>query len=151
LDTRRVGRVVRAACLVALAAATVIFFVSGLHKNNQITQLRQHGVPVRFTVSGCLGLLGGSGSNEAGYSCKGSFILDGHRYQEPIPGNSLHRPGSVLQAVTVPGDPALVITVHMLDGEHTSGTVYIVPGILLAILLGLLGTLVVRRRRRLRA
>ncbi len=147
LDTRLVGRVIGALLLVALAAAVVIFFVAGLHKNTQISQLRQHGVPVRFTVSGCMGLLGGSGSNAAGYACRGSFTLDGHRDNEPIPGNSLHPPGTVLRAVAVPGDPALVITVRMLDGEHTSGTVFILPAVLLVVLALLVGALVLRRRR----
>src|SRR5580692_10409535 len=57
LDARLVGRVVGALLLVALALAVVIFFVAGLHKNTQISQLRHHGVPVRFTVSGCIGQL----------------------------------------------------------------------------------------------
>jgi hypothetical protein len=149
LDARLVGRVVGVLLLVALALAVVIFFVAGLHKNTQISQLRQHGVPVRFTVTGCIGQLGGSGSNAAGYSCRGSFTLDGRRYNEPIPGNSLHPPGAVLQAVAVPGDPALVITARMLDGEHTSGSVFILPAVLLVVLALVVGVLV-RRRRHLR-
>ena len=149
LDTRLVGRVIGALLLVALAVAGVIFLVAGLHKNTQISQLRQHGVPVRFTVSGCMGLLGGSGSNPVGYACRGSYTLDGHRYNEPIPGNSLHPPGAVLRAVAVPGDPALVITAPMLAGEHTSGTVFILPAVLLVVLALLVGALE-RRRRRIR-
>ena len=148
MDVRLVGRVVLALCLVALAVTVVIFFVAGVHKNSQITSLRQHGVPVRFTVSGCLGLLGGSGSNEAGYSCRGSFTLAGHRYDEPIPGNTLHPPGTVLRAVTVPGDPALVTTARMLDGEHTSAKVFILPVVLLVVLALLVGALLRRRRHR---
>jgi hypothetical protein len=96
-----------------------------------------------------MGELGGSGSNPAGYSCRGSFTLDGRRYNEPIPGNSLHPPGAVLRAVAVPGDPALVITARMLDGEHTSGKVFILPAVLLVVLALVVG-LLVRRRRRIR-
>jgi hypothetical protein len=147
LDTRLISRVIGALVLVALAVTAVIFLVAGLHKNTQITQLRQHGVPVGFTVSGCLGLLGGSGTNGAGYSCQGSFTLDGRRYHEPIPGDAFHNPGSVLRAVTVPGDPALVTTVQLLDSEHTSATVFILPAVLLLLLVLSVGALLLRRRR----
>jgi hypothetical protein len=151
LDVRLVGRVVGSLVLVALAVAVVIFFIAGVHKNAQISSLRHQGVPVAFRISGCLGLLGGSGSNQAGYACRGSFSLQGRIYNEPIPGNSLHEPGTVLRAVAVPGDPALVITARMLDGEEASGKVYVLPAVLLIVLVLLIGALVLRRRRIRRA
>jgi hypothetical protein len=147
MDVRLVGRVVLGLLLVALAVSVVIFFVAGVHKNSQITQLRQNGVPVQITVSGCLGLLGGSGSNQAGYACRGSFTVDGHRHNEPIPGNTLYPPGTTLRAVTVPGDPALVTTARILATEQTSSKVYILPAVLLVLLILLVGTLLLRRRQ----
>jgi hypothetical protein len=127
-------------CLLALAVTVVIVFVAGLHKNSQISRLRSDGVHVPVTVTGCLGLLGGSGSNQAGYSCRGTFTVDGRSYTESIPGNVDRPPGTVLRAVTVPGDPALVITAHDLASEHTSGKVFILPTILLLLLVILIGT-----------
>ena len=148
VDARRAGRVLVLAGMATLAVLAVVFFVVGIDKNAQINRLHHHGVDVAFTVSGCLGLLGGSGSNAAGYSCRGSFAFGGHRYDEPIPGSTFYRPGTHLRAVTVPGDPALTAPVAMVAGEHTSMTVFIVPVVLLGVLLLLVGADVVRRRRR---
>ena len=105
VDVRRAGRVLVGAVLGALAVLAVVLFVAGAQKNAQITSLRSHGVPVTVTVTGCTGLLGGSGSNAAGYACRGTFSVAGHRYDEAIPGDTLYPPGTPLAAVTVPGDP----------------------------------------------
>jgi hypothetical protein len=147
LDVRRVGQAAVGLCLVALTVSVIIFFVGAIHKNSQIADLRAHGVPVPFTVTSCLGLLGGSGSNAAGYACRGTFTLDGHRYDEPIPGNTDHPPGTVLRAVTVPGDPALVRTERDLAGEQTSAKVFVFPTVLLLVLFLLIGVLLFRRRQ----
>ena len=147
VDVRVVGRVALGLCLVALAVVAAILFVVGAHKNAQITRLRQDGVPVTVTVTGCLGLLGGSGSNPAGYACKGRFVLDGHRYLESVPGDVLRPVGTKVRAVAAAGDPPLLSTRQEVDTEHASGSVFIVPSILLAVLVGLIGVLVVRKRR----
>jgi len=109
--------------------------------------LRQHGIPVTVTVTGCLGLLGGSGSNPVGYACRGSYVVDGHRYNEPIPGTALHDPGTRLDGVVAAGDPGLVSTVGLVAAEHPSGRVFVLPGVLVGLLAGLLLVLGVRRRR----
>ena len=136
--------------LVGLAVLVVILFLAGAHKNSQITELRQHGVPVEVRVSGCLGLLGGSGSNQAGYSCRGTFTLDGRSYNEVVPGNILHPPGTMLRAVTVRSDPHLLDTARALANEHSSPKVFILPAVLLAVFILLAVVLVHRRRRRRR-
>ncbi len=147
VDVRRAGRVVVAVCLVALAVVAVVLLVAGIHKNAQINDLRQHGVDVSVRVTGCLGLLGGSGSNQAGYDCTGTFTLRGHRYSEDIPGNALRNPGTKVSAVAVAGDPPLLDTRHTVAAEHGSASVFIVPVILLVVLVLLVGGLVIRRRR----
>jgi hypothetical protein len=147
VDVRRAGRVIGALCLAALAVVAVVLLVAGIHKNAQINALREHGVDVTVTVSGCLGLLGGSGSNAAGYACTGTFMLQGHRYSESIPGNGIRNPGTKVPAVAVPGDPPLLDTRHAVANEHTSSGVFIVPTILLVVLVLLVGGLVFRRRR----
>ena len=147
-DGRRVARILVGGVLVTLAVLVVAFTVVGIHKNRQINQLRHDGVPVTFTVAGCLGLLGGSGSNAAGYSCHGTYVLDGHRYSERLPGSAFHAPGTTIRAAAVPGDPALVSPVSIVDAEHASWTVFILPAVLF-VLLALAGgvVLLVRRRR----
>lgn len=147
VDGRRVGRVVVAVCLVTLAVLVVVLFLAGVQRNAQITRLRQSGVAVKVTVSGCLGLMGGSGSNLVGYQCRGTFTSDGHRYSESIPGDTFHAPGATLRAVTVPGDPALLSTVRSLATERPSWRVFILPTSLLIVLALLVGALAYRRRR----
>jgi hypothetical protein len=146
-DGRRVGRVVVVVCLVALAVLVIVLVLAGVQKNAEITRLRQSGVGVQATVAGCLGLMGGSGSNLVGYDCRGSFTLDGHRYNEALPGNSLHPPGATVRIITVPSDPALVATVSAVATERPSPSVFVLPAILLVILGLLVAALVLKRRR----
>ena len=146
VDIRRAGRALVVVCLVALAVVTVILFLAGADKNAQITRLRQHGVPVVVTVSRCLGLMGGSGSNLAEYQCTGTFTAHGHPYDVAIPGTALYPPGAKLSGVTDPSDPALLSTNAVLAGEHPSWKVFILPIILLVILVLLVVGLVLRRR-----
>ena len=147
IDARRIGRAIGVLLLVALVVVAVVLAVAGAQKNNQIDRLRQDGVPVTITVSSCLGLLGGSGSNAAGYTCRGTFTAAGHRYTEGIPGNTLYPPGTTIRAVRVPGDPALVTPLTVLATEHASWRVYLLPAVLLAVAALLLGLLLYSRRR----
>jgi hypothetical protein len=148
VDAGRVGRVIVGLVIVALAVLVVVFSVAGADKNAQITNLRLHGVGVRITVTECRGLLGGSGSNGAGYACRGTFRYGAHRYTKAIPGDSLYAPGTILRGVTVPSDPGLISTPRTLASEHASWRVFILPAILLVVLVLLVGALVLRRRHR---
>jgi uncharacterized membrane protein YfcA len=148
VDARTAGRVVLALVLVTLAVLVVVFTVVGEHKNAQIDELRTQGVPVIVTVGSCIGLLGGSGSNAAGYACTGTYELGGHRYHEPLPGNGYHARGATVAAVAVPGDPTLVSTAAIVRSDHASARVYILPAVLFAVLVAVLAVLVVRQRRR---
>ena len=125
------GPVVVALCLVALAVLVVVLFVAGVHKNAQINRLRHHGVAVTVTVSGCLGLFGGSGSNPAGYACQGTFTLDGHRYSEDIPGNVLRLRGRRSEPWPCPATPRSCRRAHAVATERASASVFVVPAILL--------------------
>jgi len=147
VDVRRIARVGLVILLVGVTVLAVVLIVAGVHSNNQINRLRNDGVPVTVTVTGCLGLLGGSGSNAAGDACQGYFVVNGHRYSEAIPGSTFYRPGATFHAVRVPGDPALFSSVHTLQGEHASGSVFILPIVLLVLVLLIGGFLVIRRRR----
>jgi hypothetical protein len=147
INGRQVARVVLGIVLATLAVLAVAFTVIGIHNNRQIDQLRNQGVPVAVTVTSCQGLLGGSGSNAAGYSCRGTYELDGHRYNELLPGTALHAPGTVVRALAVPSDPTLVSPVSVVDAEQASASVFILPAALLVALVALLVVLALRRRR----
>jgi hypothetical protein len=100
---------------------------------------------VSVSVSNCIGLMGGSGTNVAGYACTGTYTVNGHVYQEAIPGTALHRPGSTIQGVTVPGDPGLLSTPGRVAGDRSSWRVFIAPAVMLAGLAAL-AVIVIRRR-----
>jgi hypothetical protein len=147
VDAGRLGQVAVALVLLTLAVLTIAFIIVGVHKNEQTDRLHNQGVPVIVTVTGCLGLLGGSGSNAAGYSCHGTYTLDGHRYTEVLPGSTFHAPGATLAAIAVPGDPALVSPVSLERTQHSSGNVFILPVVLGLLFLLLAGVVLVVRRR----
>ena len=134
-----------------LAVAVAVLFAAGVDKNAQITDLHQRGVAVQITVTRCMGLLGGSGSNPVGYACTGTVLLDGHRYREAIPGDTLYPPGAKIRGVAVSGDPPLLSTAHAVATEHASSNVFVVPTILLVVLLFLVGTVAFRLRTARRA
>ena len=149
VDGRRVGQVAIGIVLVTLAVLAIVFTIVGIHTNQQDDRLHHDGVPVTFTVTGCLGLLGGSGSNAAGYSCRGTYTLDGKHYSGvQLPGDSFHRPGSTVAAIAVPGDPALVSPASIVATEHSSAGAFVLPVVLAAILLLLVALLLLLRRRR---
>jgi hypothetical protein len=150
VDGRRVGQVAIGVVLVTLLVLTIVFTLVGVHTNQQSDRLHDDGVPVTFTVAGCLGLLGGSGSNAAGYSCHGTYTLGGKTYSEQLPGDSFHRPGSTVPAIAVAGDPALVSPASIVATEHSSAGVFVLPVILFVVLVALVALLLVLRRRRQR-
>ena len=147
IDRRRLTRVLVAIVVAALAVLVVVFTVVGINKNHQIDQLHNQGVAVNVTITSCQGLLGGSGSNGAGYACRGTYGLDGRRYNEQLPGTALHAPGTVIHALAVPGDPALVSPVSVVNTEHSSGTVFILPAVLLVLLVAILIVVLLRATR----
>ena len=150
VDVGRAGLVAIGVCLLALAATVTVLLAAGIEKNAQITRLRHDGVPVEVTVTGCFGLMGGSGSNLAGYDCKGTFTLGGRRYSDAIPGNALFSSGTRLRGIAVPEDPGLFSTPRVLATERPSSRVFLLPGLLLAALV--LGTAgLIMKRRGLRA
>ncbi len=135
-----------AVCLGAVAVVCTILFVAGAHNNAQIDELRSHGARVEVRVSSCLGLLGGSGSNAAGYSCQGAYTYGGRHFEEAIPGNVERTPGTTLVGLIAPGDPELLSTPSQLRSEHSSWRVFIAPSVLALVLLVALGALALRRR-----
>lgn len=145
VDARRVHQAVVAVCLMALTAAVVVLFVAGLEKNAQITLLRTQGVAVEVTISSCLGLMGGTGSNLTGYECRGTFTIGGHSYNDAIPASAPYSPGATLRAVSVPEDPALLSTPRALADQHASWRVFLLPSLLLASLASVVAGLFMRR------
>jgi hypothetical protein len=130
VDTRLAARVAGLVGLSVIAVVSVVLFVAGHQKNSQIASLQSHGVAIEAKVSSCVGLLGGSGSNGAGYNCTASYDYGGRQYSQGIPGNELLATGSTIKGIVASDDPALFSTPASLAGEHTSARVYLAPAIL---------------------
>jgi hypothetical protein len=148
VDPKALARFAVLLLVLVLAVLVVVLYAAGARKNAQVTKLRDHGVPVVVTVTHCRGELGGSGSNGAGFVCRGAYRLGGRRYVEPIPGNTRYDPGTTIKAVAVPDDPQLVAPAATVAGEHSSATVYVLPTVLLVALLATCGAVLWRWRRR---
>jgi hypothetical protein len=148
VDLRWAAKAVIAVCLAALVVTGAVLLVSGLHTNSQINALHDKGVPVEITVTGCLGLMGGTGSQLAGYSCTGTYVLDGVQYTQAIPGLAFHAVGHTVAGVAVPGDPKLLSTPDQVASQHASWRVFLIPGILFLIAIAWVAELYRRRPRR---
>jgi len=147
IDPRRAARWVIGVGLALLGAVAVVLLVAGIQKNGQADSLQRNGVAVNVTVTDCLGLLGGSGSNAAGYACKGAYTFDGHHYEQDIPGGAELAVGSVIRGVIVPGDPRLLSTPALVAEQRSSWNVFIAPAVLLVVLIGLVVLMATRRHR----
>jgi hypothetical protein len=151
VDSRRVAQAAVVLCLGVLAMVSAVLFVAGASKNAQISELREHGAWVGVTVSSCRGLLGGSGSNAAGYACQGTYTFDGKRYQEAIPGNVRRTPGTSVAGIVAPDDPQLLSTPSQVRIEHASWRVFIAPGALTLAFLVTVAAIILRWRSHRRA
>jgi hypothetical protein len=148
VNTQRVLQIVSALVVAALAVLTVTFFVSGVHRNSDISNLQQHGVTVTVTVTTCSGELGGSGSTLADYRCEGTFILDGQRHHDTIPGHAFRASGSRGSFVTAKNSPGLLATSSEVRNEKTSSSVFVLPSIFLIALIGSIALIARRNTRR---
>lgn len=146
-DGPRARRLLLGFCCVALATLLAVLSVSAVREGRRADRLHDHGVPVSLTVTGCLGLASGTGATEYAYDCRGSFVLDGRRYDELLHGSSVQRPtGSVVAAVADPADPANVATATSVAGQHARAARWVPAGITLALLV-IAGALLVWPRR----
>lgn len=148
VDGRRIGRVATAVFLGLLGSVSVALAVVGADHNARIELLQRQGMAAQVTVSSCTGALGGSGSNSAGYTCRGTYALGSRRYTADIPGNVLRTPGSVLRGVVAPGDPGLLDTQSALRSQQASWHVYLAPALVFAVTV--IGTALLVRRSRSR-
>jgi len=150
-DARSInGRIwfVTGALLLALFALTIVVtFISATNDNARIERLKDHGVAVAVTVTGCVGNVGGSGSNGAGYTCRGSYRLYGIRYREIIGSKtSSSSAGTKVRAVADPARPSTIELASYVQASSSSDSVYFVPS-LLALFLVILTFVFLRRWR----
>ncbi len=123
--------VVGAMGLVIIAAVLTVSVVSAANDNNRISRMKEHGVAVTATVTSCVGNLGGSGSNGAGYTCRGRYVIADATYDEVIGAmTTFAAPGA---HVAVTADPARLSTIELTSAvaaARTSARRYAIPGAL---------------------
>jgi hypothetical protein len=151
VDGRKAAQIVVGLIMATLAVLGIVFIVVGINKNSQINELKSKGVAVTFVVSKCVGQLGGSGSNVAGYACQGSYQIDGRRYSENLPGSTYYAPGARVPAVSVRSDPNLLSTPAIVRSDRASANVFVLPAVLLVACALILVVVLLRRRRQHRA
>lgn len=133
--------------LALFAVIIVVTFISATNDNARIDRLKSHGVSVVVTVTSCVGNIGGSGSNAAGYTCHGSYRVDGVRYEEIIGSKTTQSPaGTEVRAVADPNRPSTVELASAVARSTSSSSVYVVPSIL-ALVFVVLALALLRRQR----
>ena len=147
-DARHALRLALAFSCAGLAVLLVFLVVGAVREGNREDRLRDHGVAVSLTVTGCLGLASGTGATEYAYDCRGSFVLNGHPYDELLHGSNTQLPvGTVVAAVADPRDPSNVTTAATVRASHARRGRWIASSITLLALV-LLGVPLVRGRTR---
>jgi hypothetical protein len=133
--------------LVIFALIIVVSFISATNDNARIDRLKNHGVSVAVTVTSCVGNIGGSGSNAAGYTCRGSYRVNGVRYLEIIGSKTtLSITGTKERAVVDPARPSTIELASAVQTSSSSSSVYLVPSLLALSFVVLTLALLGRRR-----
>jgi hypothetical protein len=131
-----------------VAAVLAASFISITNDNARIDRLKAHGIPVSVTVVACIGNLGGSGSNDAGFTCRGDYRVGATTYHELIGSmTTFSAPGTAVRAVADPSKHSSVVLASALRTLVASPARYVAPGLLTLVLLALaLALLRVARR-----
>jgi hypothetical protein len=150
-EAQRIGRrfwlIAGTLVLVVFASIVVVSFVSAANDNARINRLKSHGISVEVTVTSCVGNIGGSGSNAAGYTCHGTYSVHGVRHNEVIASKSTSsRTGAKLLAVADPDRPSTVELASALARSSSASSAFVVPSLLLLFLIGLIWCALRRER-----
>ncbi|MGC1420026.1 MAG: hypothetical protein WA786_07905 [Acidimicrobiales bacterium] len=147
---RRFWLVAGALTLAAFTAALVVGFVSVANDNARVERLKDHGLPVTVTVINCIGNVGGSGSNGAGYTCRGRYTVGSNAYRELIGSmTTFSASGTTVRAIADPAHHSSVVLASAVEASSASSGSFVVLGLLSLLLVALAGglTRVARRSR----
>ena len=133
-----------------MAALTILptaHFVARARKRAESSSLRPHGVPDVVKVVKCAGQLGGSDRLATAYDCTGCIEHGGHRLEATIRSRTLRTRGTPRLLMTASNRPRPLATRQLIQVEHDSKELVILPTALLIALMELLATFTVRQRR----
>jgi hypothetical protein len=117
--------------LLVFAAALVVSLLSASNDNARIERMKTHGIPVMVMVTGCAGNLGGSGSNGAGYTCRGTYTVGRTTYHETIGSMAkFAATGTEVRGVVDPSHQGTVILATAVTRSKASSGAYLRPGLL---------------------
>ena len=134
--------------LAVLLVVLVVSFLSVANDHARTERLKEHGVGVGVTVTNCTGNIGGSGSNGAGFTCRGTYALGGERFHERIGAKTtFSAPGTVLRGVVDPSHHGTVVLASAVKASSTSSWAYATLAILSLIYLSLVVAFVRAVRR----
>jgi len=133
---RNVARVAVGFWLALLGCLAIVLAVQGVHQTSRDHRLQRQGVPVEVTVTSCFGRAAGTGVTPTGFSCTGTFSLDGRRYSDLIGGtSSLLARGSTLRAVTDPNHRSILATTSAVATTKPSWKNFVSAAIVFLVLL----------------
>jgi len=130
--------------LAVFAVVLVVSFLSVTNDNARIDRMKTRGIPVTITVTSCIGNIGGSGSNSAGYTCRGDYTVGGATYRELIGSMAtFFATGTTVRGVVDPSHHGTVVLSSAIRDSSASPSRYVAPGLLSIVLVTL--TLALRR------
>jgi hypothetical protein len=134
--------------LVVFAVAIALSFASTLNDHSRVDRMKADGVPVSVTIANCVGNMGGSGSNVAGYVCRGTYAIEGVKYNEIISSmTTFASPGARVSAIADPSQHGYVALASAIRHASSSSAAFVVL-IILTVVLILLAALLFRLTRR---
>ncbi|HVB51954.1 MAG TPA: hypothetical protein VND89_09495 [Acidimicrobiales bacterium] len=122
--------------LMVFAAVLVVSFISATNDNARIERMKTHGIAVTVTAVDCVGNIGGSGSNAAGYTCRGDYTVDATTYHEVIGSmTTFSAPGTTVHAMADPSKLSSVLLASAVRTSVSSPGAYLAPGLLAVVLI----------------
>lgn len=124
--------------LILQAAVLVVSFLSVTNNNARVDRMKAHGIPVTVTVTNCRGNIGGSGSNSAGYTCRGDYTVNGISYHELIGSMAtFSAPGTAVRGVADPSRHSTVVLSSAIKSSKASNGAFIPFGLLAIVFVAL--------------
>ena len=135
-EPRNVMRIVFLTFVICMVALIVVLAVEAARHNSRTQRLSDHGVPVQVRVTSCIGSATGTGITVNGYTCRGTYTLDGQRHSAILRGLNTHQHrGVVVAGVADPQSPGTLSTPDLVASSDASWRAYVGAGVTAIILL----------------
>lgn len=107
--------------LVATLALFVVILLTATANNQRVHRLQTSGIATTITITSCTGNLGGSGSNAAGFTCRGRYSVSGSFFTAVVNGQTTFVPtGQAVAATADPQNPTYVVLTALVPTLRTN-------------------------------